>query len=76
MPGSSSTSPAGAVTAMPDGRIRQHGDPNPDLNSSPAGEPFELQSGDEDAEVRRIISDQHTQPSTEFRSDRVDLGTE
>jgi hypothetical protein len=76
MPGSSSTSPAGAVTAIPGGGIRQHGDPNPELNSSPIGDSFDLQAGDLSAAARRIVQGTITQPATDVQADRADIGTE
>lgn len=72
----SSTHPAGAVTAMPGGGIRQHGDPNPELNSAPVGEAADLQAGDLDADARREREQRVTQPATDVKADRADIGTE
>jgi hypothetical protein len=76
MSGPSSTHPAGAVTPMPGGGIRQHGDPNPELNSSPVGELSDLQAGDLSPEEQRRIAGTVTQPATDVLADRADIGTE
>lgn len=77
MEGRSSTHPAGAITTLPDGRLRQAGDFNlVDLNSSPVGEATDEQSGDLSAEARKFIEAQHTQPATDVQTDRPDIGTE
>lgn len=76
MPGTSSTSPAGAVTAIAGNGIRQANDPNPELNSSPSGEGTDEQVGDLSAAARRIVEGTVTQPATDVQADRPDLGTE
>lgn len=71
-----STHPAGAVTALADGTLRQHGDVNPELNSSPAGESTDLQSGDLDRAAKRFVEDMVTDTATNVKADRADIGTE
>lgn len=69
------TSPAGGVTAMPNGGIRQHGDPNPELNSAPR-EAGDEHAGELDAEARRAVERTVTEPATDVATDRPDVGTE
>lgn len=71
----SSTHPAGAVWPMAGGGIRQHGDPNPELNSAPS-EAGNLQAGELDAEARARVAATVTQPATDVQADRADIGTE
>lgn len=61
-----STHPAGAVTTYPGG-VRQHGDPNPELNSAPSAE-------EEETPVK--IHHPVTQPATDVEAGRPDIGTE
>lgn len=69
------TSPAGGVTAMPGGGIRQHGDPNPELNSAPS-EPVDEHAGELDDEARRAVEETVTEPATDVETERPDIGTE
>lgn len=72
----SATHPAGAITRTSDGVLRQHGDPNPELNESPSGETTDLQAGDLSLEARSEIEAQVTQPATDVSTNRADIGTE
>jgi hypothetical protein len=70
------THPAGAITRTADGVLRQHGDPNPELNESPRDEGTNLQAGDLDAQALAERQAQVTQPATDVQADRPDTGTE
>jgi hypothetical protein len=71
----STTHPAGAITRLADGTLRQHGDPNPELNSAPS-ESADLRAGDVDASVLEELDGHVTQPATDVAAERPDIGTE